>query len=73
MSNNIDDVSLDDITPTSHIMKIPVEVGRSMSQTLCKRCSHIADKHRNVALPNGSHCDGADGDDECGSVCPGFL
>ena len=68
-----DDITLDDIEPTSSTVKIPVEdIARSIAEMICKRCKHRAGDHTTVPLEDGSRCNGSDGTG-CAKLCPNFV
>ena len=71
MTNNVDfdNPKLEDITPTSDTIAIPVEAARSFSNTICKKCNDRAGEHTAVPLADGSRCNGKNG--KC--TCQGFL
>ena len=68
----LDDITLDDIPPTSATVKIPIEAGRIFADKICKRCNHRAGNHQTVPLENGSKCTGSDGNG-CNRSCSGFI
>ena len=71
MSDNLDfdNPRLEDITPKSASIDIPIEVARSISDTICKRCNDRNGDHTTVPRANGSRCNGKNG--EC--TCAGFV